>query len=59
MLNFHRNHKALNMDGEKVGAGRGKRYGGVSGGKGGGGGGEVINLSLHCHHQNYSCTGQR
>ena len=27
----------------------------VGGGGYGGGGGEIINLSLHCHHQNNSC----
>ena len=37
----------LIRDGEKVGE-RGVEVGG-------GGGGEIIYLSLHCHHQNNSC----
>ena len=39
VLNVHRNHKAY--------WGRG---GGIEGG-----GGEIIYLSLHCHHQIYFC----
>ena len=43
VLHVHRNHKAY--------------WGRGEGGKGiGGGGGEIIYISLHCHHQNDFCT---
>ena len=46
VLNVHRNRTVrLIRDGQKEGRG----YGGV------GGGGEIIYLSLHCHHQNDVC----
>ena len=41
VLNVHRNHKAYS--------------GQEKGEEGVGGGGEIIYLSLHCHHQNDSC----
>ena len=49
VLNVHTNHKVFIRDGEKGGRG----YGGCV--DGGGGGGEIIYLSLHCHHQNDLC----
>ena len=48
VLYVHRNHKA--SEGQEGGGG-GRRYGG--GGRGGGG--RLLNLLLHCHHQNDLC----
>ena len=48
VLNVHRNHKRLIRDGEKEGKGVWTEVG-VEGDY-------ILYLSLHCHHQNDSCT---